>query len=142
MKRNKLITELEFDFDLFGIVSQVKEYTLAWHLNQVRHFELLKGSDLEIELSDSSVLLISNYQYETDFIKVHLLRNKLVSKGTQTNHWLLPELRQFDYLLKVENRLEEPTTADIINSVKKLEVIDYLLKLDINKIKFKENLLY
>ena len=142
MKKNKLVTLYQYDFELYGIVSQIKEYTLAWYFNQIHYFDLIKGDDISIELKDQKMLVVSNYRYETDFIKVHLLRNKLVSRGIQENHWFLPELKQFDYFLKIGNSLEEPSTDDLLAEIRKIEVIDYLLKIDIGAIKLKENLLY
>ena len=52
MKKNRLASDYPFDFELIGIVSSVKEYKLAWHLNQLPEFHLIKAEDVKIEFSD------------------------------------------------------------------------------------------
>ncbi|MBV6644224.1 MAG: IPExxxVDY family protein [Cyclobacteriaceae bacterium] len=142
MKKNKLVTGYEYNFDVYGIVSQTKGYTLAWNLNQIHFFDLKKAEDIKIALNNNASMLISNFKQETDFVKVHLLRNKLVSSNSKVNRYLLPELQQFDYFLKIENLSDDVIAEDFISSIKQLPIIDYLVNLDLTKIKLKENLLY
>ena len=48
MKKSRLAAVYEFDFELIGIVSMVKEYKLAWNLNQLNLFHLVKAEDIKI----------------------------------------------------------------------------------------------
>lgn len=140
MKKNRLATEYPIDFELIGIVSSSKEYKLAWHLNQLGFFHLIKAEDIKIEFADNRLVRISNLAEETDFTRVYLLKNKLVAPNA--NQYLLPELQQFDYLIKLSNQAIENWADSLLLELKTIPVIDYALKIDIGKIKMKDNLLF
>ena len=142
MKKNRLATVYPFDFELIGIVSSSKEYKLAWHLNQLNVFHLIKEEDIKIEFSDNRQIRVSNLMEETDHSKVHLLKNKLVSANSSINQFLVQELQQFDYLLKLVNHTEENWADSLMIRLKDISVIDYALKLDIDKIRMRDNLLF
>jgi hypothetical protein len=141
MKRKKLITNIVYDFDLLGIVCNAQEYKLAWHLNKTEFFDLEKRGDQVIKFKDKSSLVISNYVCESDFHQHFLLRNKLV-KGNGKNQLLLSELPQFDFFLKLHSQIVDFKLDPLISKIKEISAIDYLLKLDVEKIKQKENLLF
>jgi hypothetical protein len=141
MKKKKLVTSISYDFHLLGIVCRAKEYRLAWHLNESGQFDLEKRGDIVIKFKDKSSLVISNYICESDFHLHTLLRNKLV-KGNGRNQLLLPELPQFDFFLKLHSQVIDFRLDEVISTIKEISVIEYLLKLDVEKIKQKENLLY
>ena len=142
MKKSKLDNDFEIDFDLFGLVSNAKEYKLAWHLNDALEITLSKQEDIQIEFSDRSSILISYYLYQTDVVKVELLSNKLVSKGARKNQYLIPELSQFDYLLKCRDYSGEKSSENVIGFIRDLSLIEYIVKLNFDSLKSKENLLY
>jgi hypothetical protein len=48
MKRNKLIIDYEFDFELIGIISTAKGYKLAWEINQLLAIHLVKQPDMVV----------------------------------------------------------------------------------------------
>ena len=111
MKKNRLTAAYDFDFDLIGIVSTVKEYKLAWNLNQLNLFHLVKAEDIKIEFTDHRQILISNLIHEDDYSMVHLLKNKLISSNNGVNQYLIQELSRFDFLLKVRNLTEDRLDA-------------------------------
>jgi len=49
MKKKRLDIEYTFDFDLYGIISNVKAYKLAWELNNLLGSKLQKKDDYEIQ---------------------------------------------------------------------------------------------
>lgn len=140
MKKNRLTTEYPIDFELIGVVSSSKEYKLAWHLNQLNLFHLVKAEDIKIEFADNRQIRVSNLAEETDFLRVYLLKNKLSTSNS--NQFLLPELQQFDYLIKLSNQTVENWADSLLLKLKEIPVIDYALKIDIGKIKMKDNLLF
>lgn len=141
MKKKKLVTSISFDFELLGIISRVPEYKLAWYLNETGFFDFEKRGDIVIKFKDKSSLVISNFICESDFHLYSLLKNKLV-KGNSKSQLLLAELHQFDFLLKMESQVVDFAIDPLISAIKEIPVIDYLVKLDVDKIKHKENLLY
>lgn len=142
MKKNKLDGGYAVDFDLFGLVCNKKEYKLAWYLNQALEISLLKQNDIKIEYANNTSILISNYVYETDFLFIELLQNKLVGSGSIKTKLLMPELKQFDYLLKVRDQTDELSSENVSAIIKDIPVIEYAMRLKFDSLKSKENLLY
>lgn len=130
------------DFELIGIVSSAKEYKLAWHLNQLNEFHLVKEEDIKIDFSENRQIRVSVLMEETEYRKVHLLRNRLVSSSISANQFLLQELQQFDFLLKLSSQTDENWANELLLKLKNIPVIDYCLSIDVNKIKMKDNLLF
>lgn len=141
MKKNKLEESFEVDFDLYGIVGNVKEYKLAWHINKVFEFGLLKQDDIKIEFSDNSSILISCFLHETDSLKVELLQNKLLAGAARTKY-LIPELGQFDFLLKIRDETDQMTSENVTAIIRSIPVVEYVMRLNFDALKSKENLLY
>ncbi|MEP1094202.1 MAG: IPExxxVDY family protein [Cyclobacteriaceae bacterium] len=142
MKKNKLDLIYEFDFELAGIVCNKKEYKLAWHVNSVLEISLAKKDDIKIEFSNQLAILISNYRYETEFVEIELLQNKLISNGGNKPQFLLPELKQFDYLIKLKDATGELSIANVCAKIKEIPLVEYVSKLNFDELKSRENLLY
>ena len=142
MKKSKLEGSISIDFDLFGLVTNVKEYKLAWNLNNALDLALAKQDDIRIDFSDQSTILISYFLHQTENKKIELLQNKLVSKGTKRNQYLVPELSQFDFLLKCRDLTGEMTSENVIGLIRNLSVTEYVVKLNFDNLKSKENLLF
>lgn len=142
MKKNKLDSFLAIDFDLYGLVSSTKEYKLAWHLNKAMDITLSKQDDIQIEFSDHSAILISYYLHQTENLKIELLQNRLVSKGSKGNQYLVPELSQFDLLLKYRDNTGERSSENVIELIRVVPLVEYVVRLNFDNLKSKENLLY
>lgn len=142
MKKNKLVGSFEIDFDLYGLVCNTKEYKLAWHLNRNLEISLAKQDDIQIEFSDQSSILISYYLHQTENSKIELLQNKLVSKGSKGNNYLIPELNQFDFLIKFRDNTGERSSENVIELIRDLSLVEYVVRLNFANLKSKENLLY
>ena len=71
---------------------------------------------------------------------IQLLKNKAIN-STQQLAYLIPELKNLDYFLLVQDETEE---LDLINFAKKLSqnpLVQSIVRIDISKLKSKENLL-
>jgi hypothetical protein len=140
MKKNKLIVEHVYDFELLGIIAPVKDYKMAWVINDTLQMRLVKLDDYKLEFLDGTTLNISQYRYEKENGFVQLLKNKsyLFDNNSQ---YLIPELKTFDYFMLIQDFTFE---VDINNYIERLSgsaIIQNVVKLDIDKIKSKENLL-
>ena len=105
-------------------------------------FHLVKSDDIKIEFSDNKLIRVSNLKDENEFRTAYLLKNKLVTSNSSVNQYLLNELQQFDYLFKLNSQTEENWATQINNKLKSIDIIDYSLVVDIEKIKMKDNLLF
>jgi len=140
MKKAKLQIEPAFDFELLGIVSPIREYRMAWLVNQELELNLVKADDLELEFLNAEKLEIAQYFLSLPHGFIQLLKNKAINSTNQASY-LIPELKNLDYFLLVQDETEE---LDLINFVKKLSqnpLVQSILRLDISKLISKENLL-
>ena len=140
MKKAKLQIEPTFDFELLGIVSPIREYRMAWLVNQELEINLVKADDLELEFLNSEKLEIAQYFLSLPHGFIQLLKNKALNSSQQLAY-LIPELKNLDYFLLVQDETEE---LDLINFVKKLSqnpLVQSIVRIDISKLKSKENLL-
>ena len=142
MKKNKLTSDFDLDFELLGLVCNKKEYKLAWHINQVLGFNLVKQDDVKIEFSDRSSILISNCKYQTEHMSFELLQNKLMASANPKYKYLIPELSQFDYLIKLKDMSGELTSENVTVILKEIPIVEYVMRLTFDHLKSKENLLY
>lgn len=137
MNRLTLKYELDLDFVLIAITSQLKDYMLCFKLNRQLNINLYKIDELVIE-SNSNEIFFSRYQYqipesETD---VYLLANK----GDQG--YLIPEMKRVDYFILIRNYISEEEVEQMIDGINKLPEILAAIEVDPRKLKSKENLIF
>ena len=142
MAKNRLTNEEYIDFELIGIVTTVKEYKLVWHINQALGLDLTKQPDITIEFSGSNRFYISNFLFKTEFLKVSLLKNRLVVKANSGAQHLIEELKQFDYLLKYHDQTEQTNMKDVLSLLKATNVVEYAAILAPEMIKSRDNLIF
>lgn len=140
MKRNKLIVEHIYDFELLGFVAPVKDYKMAWIINNALGLKLAKTEDYKLEFINGDNLCISQFKCEKENGFLQLLKNKSFILDTNSLY-LIPELKIFDYFLLIQDFTSEVDINDYIERLSGNGLIQNIVKLDIDKIKSKENLL-
>lgn len=138
MKKARLLVEYDFKFDLIGVCCASKEYKLAYHINQALQIRLLKKDDINLSFLTNS-LSISNFLYETDFCKVRLLKNQALDVSKK---FLIPELHQFDYLILLEDEVGIFNIDNVILQLKGISEVTYVMKVNPENLKSKENLIF
>lgn len=142
MKNNKLLVSYEYDFDLIGLTSTAKEYKLAWAINNLLHFRLVKNTDLVIDFKDGKNLVISNYIYRTEHSTLRLFRNKSFDTAYQSQGYLIPELKNFDYIVYIQGFEDSFIPEELLKRLRELEEIIYSQKIDVQSLKSRENLIF
>lgn len=140
MKKNKLLIDYEFDFDLFALLTDMREYKLAWTINQVLHIRLVKEEDIMFNFLNMQNLVISNYKFATEHTTFRLLKNKSVQEGN--NACLIPELSRFDYLIMLQGGGDFFEGIDVEKALKAIPSVQYTSKVTINQLKSRENLIF
>ncbi|SDD10823.1 hypothetical protein SAMN04488104_101518 [Algoriphagus faecimaris] len=140
MKKVKLQFDHIYDFEILGLMSPVKEYKMAWLINRELELDLIKTEDLEIEFVSGPMLKISQYFLSLPHGYVQLLKNKAVNSTHQVAY-LIPELKYMDYFLLVQDHTFLIDINTFANKLARVSFIQNVMKLDITKIKSKENLL-
>lgn len=140
MKKNKLIVEHIYEFELLGFVAPVKDYKMAWIINNSLALNLAKIEDYEIQFISGTKLCISQYKCEKENGFIQLLKNKSFVLDSNSLY-LIPELKIFDYFLLIQDFTSEVDINDYIERLSRNALIQNVVKLDIDNIKSKENLL-
>lgn len=140
MKKAKLLIEHTYDFELLGLVSPVRDYKMAWLINRELDLDLIKSEDLLLEFLTLPSLKISQYFLSLPHGFVQLLRNKALNSTNQVSY-LIPELKSMDYFLLVQDETFQISINTFANQLAKNSQIQNVMKLDVSKLKSKENLL-
>jgi hypothetical protein len=141
MKKSLLEKELPDMPDALGIVTSCKEYTLAWQLDKALQARFVKQEDISIEFKKGKALQLSHLLHREPFISYRLVRNKGAETTTSLS-WIIPEFKQFDYFLLIENETEEPGVPEILEKVKSCSCVQFGSIINFNEVKSKENLLF
>ena len=140
MKKAKLQIEPTFDFELLGIVSPIREYRMAWLVNQELELNLVKVDDLELEFLNSEKLEIAQYFLSLPHGFIQLLKNKALNSSQQLAY-LVPELKNLDYFLLVQDETEQMDLSNFMEKLSRNPLVQSIVRIDISKLKSKENLL-
>lgn len=141
-KKTKLNVSYEYDFDLIGISTTVREYKLAWAINNLLGIRLVKDKDLEIAFKNDTFVIISNFIYETENSVFRLLKNRSFEQGVGSQGFLVPELKDFDYIALISGYEDTLSLEELVQKMKTLTEIDYLQRINIEQLKSKENLIF
>ena len=113
MKKKRLDIEYTFDFNLFGLISTVKAYKMAWELNHVLGAKLIKMEDYEVQLKAGSPQRYAHYAQGNEVSVLKLFRNR-PNEESGAKDSLVPEHPHFDFILLTQgeafddhNRLQE-----------------------------------
>lgn len=139
MAKFLLEEEFEFDFSLLGISSHVKDYRLCWAVNKALDLDLVKLED-EIIIrqkngEDQSVFSIYYYLEKDNEIEFELICNR------HEHGYLIPELKSADYFLKI-SEYYDGNLDEIIQLLRKANLINMAFEIDVNTLRSKQNLLY
>lgn len=142
MAKNKLQVIYDFDFLLLALNANVKPYKLAWSLNKELKLNLVKADNIEIGFNEERSLSIQNFLDSTEFQTVRLIRNRAEDLDGAYNAYLLPELKNFDYLLLLENETNTFDENVFISEIKQIPFVQFTTKIDIQSLKSKDNLIF
>jgi hypothetical protein len=140
ISNDDLTDEFFSNVNVIGIVSTLKGYKFCWSLNHHLSLDFRLHPDMEVQLEKRRIFYYFNiYAYDDlDMNSSHLLYEN-ESKG----EYLVPEFKHLDYLWLV--RSEDDNTVTIINNLlerlRKLDIIQMATNMQLGNIKSKENLI-
>jgi len=141
MKSFRLDIDYEYDFDLYGVVSSSKEYTLAWALNKYFRIRLIKQADLCIDFLNKGRLVISNYLHRAEHGTIRLFRNRSVGVSTLHAPFLVPDIKEYDYVIQVSGGLDQ-LQQELLSTLNAVPLVQFVRPFDPNCLRHKENLLF
>jgi hypothetical protein len=150
----------EIDYHLIAIHTSLEDYRLAYFINQKLPINLSKNeNEIQINIKEGETKFSRFYFYDTEkAISWNLIQNKNeviqqknensqnlfsnINLEVSTKVYLLPEFKKVDYFLKIENVDEGMNFTEIQLLLNTIDNISTVYKVEINKIKSKNNLIF
>ena len=142
MAKNKLQITYDYDFTLLALNANVKAYKLAWSMNNELKVNLAKKSNIEINFTAGKNLSIVNYADEDTYRTIRLLRNRAEESEDQFDAFIVPEMKNFDYLIVLENESNTFDENAFISKIKEIPFVQFATKVDIESLKSRDNLIF
>lgn len=125
----------DYDFDVYGLTCQEKDYRLAWAINMAMGWKLEREEDHLVQQKKGDTYHTRfAFEDEGEGIVCTLLGNK-AEGGT-----MLPEHASFDFVLVVEGGIEGQR-PEVLKQIRAISFVQAILKLDLEKLKSKNNLI-
>jgi len=140
MSKKKLDLEFEVEAAVIGIVTSLQDYKLAWKINQVFKIELVLEKDLVIDFAKRSKITLSNYCYQTDLIKIDLVKNKGIDN--EKSAYLTKELKQIDYFLLIEGEDYFMVGSEVVQKLRSINEVSFVQLIDTTKLKSRDNFIF
>jgi len=140
MKKNKLIIDYEYDFNLVGIISAVKGYRLAWELNKALGVHLIKQPDLVVGFKNNEEKPFGYYSHQTQLNRLKVFKNRS-SEAEVGKYYLIPEFPHFDFIILAD--MEEYDKAPhLLQSLKSIDSIQLASMIPLEGLKSKSNFIF
>ncbi|MFI5221054.1 MAG: IPExxxVDY family protein [Bacteroidia bacterium] len=138
MKKLFLDIGYDYDFVVYGIVSQEPFHRLAWLINKKLDTNFSRQDDLAFSFENEADLTISRFSYhdELNHLEFDLLANK-----DSTNYWI-PELRKIDYFIFVKGALESFRKRKYTEPFRQIPEISIISEIHHKKLKQKERFIF
>ena len=148
------------DYQLIAIHSSLEDYRMAYFLNQNLPILLEKNNKKIVIKSKHGDAFYSKFVFEdqTKDIVWHLIQNKneiisIVTNEiqnlffnetveTETKVFLLPEFKNVDYILKIDNAATNFDLEQIIHKINTIDEITTVYEIDQDTVKSKNNLIF
>ena len=124
-------------FEVIGLVSSLKDYKIAWKLNNSLNIQLIKEDNILIELINNEHLSVSNFYFKSKNNYIRLISNKLNMNNNNSKSHFISTLSKFDYLMQFSENFFEFESFNIIDELKRDNHIQFANFVDINKLKEK-----
>lgn len=129
----KLSVDIDYfdGYQLVGIVSQLKDYTLAYHINKEVDIDLKKFNDFSLSDKSENLYNFSWYYFCNNQLvaKIFLIANK--SKSSK----LIPSKKEIDYFLLFKDFPDNIFATETVQLIRKIPNVMAVFTLDLNTIK-------
>lgn len=137
MAKLTLEIEADYEFDLIGICSHIKDYRLSWEINQELKLNLSKDGNLELS-QNGELQSYAFYSFldEDNFIDYFLISNRS-EKGM-----LIPEENKCDYFLLIKGVRKKQEIKALQKEIASLKHVLTSYTIEVEELKSKNNLLF
>ncbi|MCS6824257.1 MAG: IPExxxVDY family protein [Cytophagaceae bacterium] len=143
MKTTKLVVEYDYDFEIVSIISSLKPYYLALQINKQLGTKLHYEDDITLNFVRNGKLTLLNFIHKTEYQCYRLIKNKAVEYENIDKPYLIPELKEYDFILHIHTEGSKPDCESIVQALKQIQGIE-LVRYIQNKeqLKSKDNLIF
>lgn len=125
MTKYRLQLEDEYEFLAFGISCHLKDYRVAWHLNQELKRDFKRESILlPIKGGKSDTFPIFKSKDDSAHLRYLLLSNK------NEEQYLLKQLKEYDFFLFVEGYIDIFDQEDFLEKLQRIEPFQIVTDLE------------
>jgi hypothetical protein len=129
----KLSIDIDYfeGYQMLGIVSSLKDYTLAFYINTKLDIELKKYNDIRFSDKSDNIYGFSWYYFFNNHVsaKIYLISNKSASAR------LIPSKKQMDYFMLFKDFSNIGFATSSIQNIRKINNVMAVFNLDLNNIK-------
>jgi hypothetical protein len=134
----RLDEEVKYDFILFGIICQMRNYRLCREINIILNVKMTRREDFDIFNSKRMEEQgFAFFQFDTVDEDQYCLVSNRGPKGL-----LIPEQKQIDYFLMIRPGRMRIDENEILLALKECPIILAAYELDVLKLKSKGNLVF
>lgn len=159
MVQHKLeITDIEEEFELIAIHTQLEDYKLAFCLNNALLLKLYRSTEGILQKVGKNEFSFSKFHYEDEQLQQYwsLSENKKIIVNTSVSaglfaglsveqskvYYLIPELKRADFVLKIEGCLLEEELEQMVKEIIKINNVQTAYAVPVTEIKSKNNLIF
>jgi hypothetical protein len=138
------LTHIDFDytpdFYLFGLITPIKDYILAWQFYQYLQIPLANLNQVRVPARIGSEMELAAFGYQNEHLTFYLIRNRLLNAEKFSKPWVLPELKEYDYLARLTDETESCDVEEWATKLKTLPSVQLVKHFNPSAIKSVENL--
>lgn len=138
-KSHKLIIKDDFRFLLIGISSHENDYRVSWAMNNSLGISLRQTEKLDIynpRINLNQVFSLYYYNDRETLLQYYLISNRC------DNGFLLEEMPNIDYVIKISGEVGKNFSTQLINKLKKITIITTAFMIDPSTLKSRKKLLF
>jgi hypothetical protein len=147
----------EIDYNLIAIHTTLEDYHLAFLINSQLKISLKKDKEEVISNTDAVEVAYSKFSFEDEKCGLFwsLIQNQKWIEAEQAQDgffvfeepqkkkvFLIPEFKNVDYFLKIEEMETEDEAVEISNKIQEIEKVTAAFVIDIERIKSKNHLIF
>jgi hypothetical protein len=138
-KLHKLVVKDEFNFLLIGISSHENDYRVTWAINQHLKMAFKHADNLQIhnpKTDDEQEFSLYRYTDHKTQLHYDLFSNRC------DNGFFLEEMKNIDYILKISGDANKNFIVQLLNKLKKIDILTTAFEIDPLSLKSKKKLIF
>jgi hypothetical protein len=139
LNKTTLKFELDLDFKLLAISSQLKDYVFCFKINKQLSIDFCKISDLELPFNGGNE---NNYFSRYYFLLPDIETEFYIVANKGSEGFLIPEMKKADFFILIRNYIDQDELKQFIMQINKIPEVLAALEVDPKKLKSKENLIF